>query len=318
LKRKIFISAAGTATAFHLADLIRTQFSNDFVLCLGDINPPHLVASAALADSYFQVPLAVDPHFRRTTLNLFETEKIELYFPLIDTDVYTFPSDDDDLRRLRISSAGPPKASVELLRNKRMLSDFLSRHKLPVARTLEIEEALASPPETEFFVKPELGWGSRGARVETLERIRLLAQKDPNLFVQEVCVAPEITVEVFNGDSVFALCRERLETKAGVCTKARAWFDSELSTLATALCGVIAMPVAFCFQVMKNQHGAWVITDVNPRMGAGTALATCCGWSLASAALVEIANLPRDSADFLETWEGNRFALRAFREVRTF
>ncbi len=146
----------------------------------------------------------------------------------------------------------------------------------------------------------------------------ILGEKVFTHVVQEICHAPEVTVEVFNArGEVRTLCRERLEVKEGVCTKARLWRDAELSRLAGQLCQALSLPVAFCFQVMKNAANQWVITDLNPRLGAGTSLSSVCGWNLVAAALVVWAGLPEDPLALLEEFEGERFAVRAHRDFRT-
>ena len=151
---------------------------------------------------------------------------------------------------------------------------------------------------------------------QILERYR--EQLSSHWLVQEVCRPPELTVEVYNSEGTLcSLCRERLEVKSGVCTKARVFRDAELTRLAENLARNLQLPVAFCFQVMKNSAGKWVITDVNPRLGAGTALSSVCGWSLAAAALVNWGELLEDPLVYLGDFAGDRFGVRAFRELRT-
>jgi hypothetical protein len=68
---------------------------------------------------------------------------------------------------------------------------------------------------------------------------------------------------------------------------------------------------------MKNADSQWAITDINPRLGAGTALSSVCGWSLAAAVLANWGELPTDPLSYLQDFEGDRFAVRAFRDIRT-
>jgi carbamoylphosphate synthase large subunit len=246
-------------------------------------------------------------------LNLFEENGIEIYVPLVDADVHCFPVDSSELVRRRIRSTGIQSSVSGIIRDKRALSSFLESQGICVPRTLSREQIGESPGGT-LFVKPAEGFGSKGARpVSSDNALRALAE-DPSLIVQELCGGPEVTVEVFNREGVSSICRERIETKAGVCTKARVFADRDLHLLAERLCGVLDLPVAFCFQVMCRSDGEWAVTDLNPRLGAGTALSTAYGWSLASAALVCWGDLPFDPREFLKTASTDRYVVRVYQE----
>ncbi|MFN3076306.1 MAG: ATP-grasp domain-containing protein [Alphaproteobacteria bacterium] len=315
-KQRLLISAGGTATTWHLSSLVREVFPDHFELLVCDIYPPHLVASSRLAQRCFQVPPVADPGYRAHMLALFAAEGIDLYVPLIDADVYEFPSDDPSLEALGVRSTGAVAASAPLLRNKRVLAEFLDRHGIVVPGRLVEEDLSTRPPDERVFVKPEKGFGSRGAGVATVAAARARLRDEEGLVVQALCRPPEITVEVFNGTTgVRALCRERLETKEGVCTKARIWWDEELEALARHLCTVLALPVAFCFQVLRDDRGRWTVVDLNPRLGAGTALSTAYGWSLASAALAAWGRLDLAPEDFLRLQPEERHVLRVYSEI---
>lgn len=314
MKRNLLISAGGTATAWHLASLVCERFSAEFNLFVCDIHPPHLVPASRLADRFFQVPPIDSPGYDAAMLELFKTHGIDIFVPLIDADVHRFAVDDPHLLRLGVRSTGTLKSTSSIIGNKRDLSAFLDRRGFPCPKVLNMEE-ISSRPSGDFFVKPEEGFGSRGAlRVAGSELARTV-DEGPHLMVQELCFAPELTVEVFNHGGVLSLCRERIEVKAGVCTKARVFQDEAIQTLAERLCGAINLPVAFCFQVMTGADGSWRITDINPRLGAGTALSTAYGWSLASAALAIWGDLPVDPRQFLNVRPSEVFVTRVYREL---
>jgi hypothetical protein len=302
-KQNVLVSAGGTATAWHLASLIRDRFELYFNLYVCDINPAHLIASSRLATQYVQVPRADAPEFRSVMLELFRKFSIDIYVPLVDADVYEFPADDHDLAGIGVRSTGVPRSMTEILSNKRRLSASLRRAGIATPRTFSSGEIFASTLD-QFFVKPEEGFGSRDARpVDRDEALRVLEQNQ-GMLIQEFCRGPEITVEAFNGSCVKSICRERIETKAGVCTKARIFADRALQLLTERICATFDMPIAFCFQVMHGSNGEWLLTDLNPRLGAGTALSTEYGWSLAAASLACWGRLPLEPTQFADF--GNR------------
>jgi hypothetical protein len=313
MSKNILLSAGGTATAWHLASLISEKFRSYFNLFVCDINPPHLIPASRLAQRYFQVPRIDNPDYHSRMLELFDEHGIDIYVPLIDADVHRFPIDATELVSRGVRSTGILSSASAVIGNKRTLSAFLESHGFCTPRTVSLED-VARQPGRKFFIKPEQGFGSRSARVVEAEEVLRAVAGEPGLLVQELCGGPEVTVEVFNRGAVLSLCRERLETKAGVCTKARVFEDDALHSLAERLCGVLDLPIAFCFQVMLGPAGEWLITDLNPRLGAGTALSTAYGWSLASAALTCWGDLPLDPQQFLRTLPGSKYVVRVYQE----
>jgi len=313
--KSILLTAGGTATTWHLASVIRTVFPGSFRTVICDINPPHLIPASILADQFHQVPPASDPSYRQVMLDVLQSESIDILVPLIDHDVYQFCADDPDLARTGTSSTGVASSTAECLRDKGKTSDFLERALIPVPRRISAEEFMDGDEEF-YFAKPLAGFGSRGAR-KVARRAEDFASVDfSSTIVQELCEGPEVTVEVFNASGkIRTVCRERIETKAGVCTKARIWFDDELNDMAVRICTVLEMPVAFCFQVMRTRRLGWVVTDLNPRLGAGTALSTAYGWSLAAAALATWGRLDRDPEEFLKVRGTDTFVVRTFQEI---
>ena len=312
-KKNIMLSAGGTATTWHLASLILEKFSAYYKILICDINPQHLVPASRLAETYLQVPRIDSPDYHSHMLGLFDEHGVDIYVPLIDADVHNFPIDAAELVTRGIRSTGVRRSTSAIIGNKRNLSAFLESHGIGSPRTVSQKE-VAHALSCKFFVKPEQGCGSVGARVADAEDVLRTLEREPDLLVQELCRGPEITVEVFNRGTVLSICRERLETKAGVCTKARIFSDDALHSLAEQLCTVLDLPVAFCFQVMRGADDKWLITDLNPRLGAGTALSTAYGWSLASAALACWGDLPFDPTVFLRTSPGDKHVVRVYQE----
>jgi hypothetical protein len=71
------------------------------------------------------------------------------------------------------------------------------------------------------------------------------------------------------------VCRERIETKSGVCTKARLFQDKKIGEIALTLAQKLDLS-AFCFQLMRLKDN-WAVTDINARLGAGTAISVAAG-----------------------------------------
>ncbi len=313
-KQNILISAGGTATSWHLAKIIKANFQKYFNVYICDCNPAHLIAASRLADTYIQVPLITDPDYREIMLDNFRQHHIDIFVPLIDFDVYEFVSDSKDMRNLNVTSTGVSKWAASILQDKETWSNYLQEKGILVPMVYDSATLTSLNDDDKVFIKPQRGFGSKGARVVIKRELDWVC-RDDDYIVQEICASPEITVEVFNFNGLIkSICRERLETKAGVCTKAKIWFDAELQLLTEQLCEILPLPTAFCYQVMKNSVGEWVVIDLNPRLGAGTALSSTCGWSLVSAALCSWAGLSLSPSSFLNVPVEPKYVVRVYEE----
>ena len=56
MKRRILITAGGTATAWHMSNIVREYFGNCIELHVCDINPRELVAASINSDKFHRVP----------------------------------------------------------------------------------------------------------------------------------------------------------------------------------------------------------------------------------------------------------------------
>ena len=271
--KTLFINAAGTANGYFLAETARRFEAPRINLLVGDMGPPHLVAASKLADTFVRTPPVADPGFRASMLDVFERHDVGFYIPLFPEDCVAFPFRENE----RPLSLSVPAESVALFGDKLVQREMLEEAGIPVEDFFgTLDQALASGRRPEDLVaKPLQGSGSKGM----LDGARSpLPRDDAGLFFAGRCGGVERTVDVLSWKGrCWTVTRERLEVKAGVCTKTRAGFCPVHDALARRLCSRFRMPVAFCFQTMAGAGGEPVITDLNPRIGAGSAMSRFAG-----------------------------------------
>lgn len=131
--------------------------------------------------------------------------------------------------------------------------------------------------EQDYFCKPRTGVGSFGAGI--MKGTDILNFDESDLLIEEICTKPEVTLECFNySGKIYSVARERLDTKSGVCTKARVYHDASLESVAQKFAESIKLPYIFNLQFMTNSRGEKVITDVNLRTAGGMSLSYAAGW----------------------------------------
>jgi hypothetical protein len=250
-------------------------------LITADINPAHLVTSSLLSDAFFQVPRADEDGFASAIVDIIRREKVDCYIPLLNAEIERAHEFASDIVGVDVWSSA---VAASLCANKVRSAEWLTDIGVPVPRTYP---AGTWSSAQNYFVKPIDGFGSRSAGVMTGEQLTAVAEIErPGLIVQDVCEPPEITIDsFFDADRGFgrAIMRERIETKAGVCTKARVFEDELLAEYARKIGEASGQRGTICFQAMRTQDG-WAVTDLNFRPGAGTALTCAAGVDVLAAA----------------------------------
>ena len=310
MKKNILVSAAGTATAWHIVNVIKKHFKDKLNIYVCDTNPKHLVATSTLADKFFQVPSFFDENYYSHMLNLLIEQSIDIYIPLIDYDFINFSQDNPDLIKNGIISLAPVSEVAELITNKRVMYEFFTFIGVNVPKIFsnnEIED------EIEYFVKPVRGYGSKGTRILKGREI----QKHDDIICQSICLKPELTVEVYSDtNNLISLGRERIEVKAGVATKAKCFYDDEVHSIITKIAQNVSLPLASCIQFMKDSNNEWSLIDLNLRIGAGTALSSAIGFEIVRAVFEKILN-GEDVKQFLKIPSNPRYIVRAYQEIVT-
>lgn len=279
MMRNVLLGSAGTGTAFAAACALRKVWGAEVKIVAIDTNPKHLCTTSLLAEHYQQMLPFNDKKFPAQIAQVIHDYEIDTYLPLFPQEILVaIKYLRDNPNKILYKKLIPSSISGNLCADKLKLMDFLNSEKIPVPHT-----SLADKPfDSEFyFMKPRCGQGSKGARGILKGDLDSISENDRNSYiVQELCQGPEITVDAFSDSQniyTFAICRERIEVKNGVCTKARVFVDDELLNLAKKLSSLLALEGCFCFQIMRDSSGRNVVTDLNPRPGAGTAISVATG-----------------------------------------
>jgi len=308
MKKKILILSGGTATAWHLSQIVKDEFDTYFTLCIGDVNPRNLIPASTLCAEYYQLPFISDSAYYEYMIELLKEKNIDILVPLIDFDLALFPSDNIDLIKLNIYSTAPKRQLMNICKSKTDLSKLLSNNGILVPRIYNQSDIEFNQ---KYFVKPDEGFGSKEAEILIGKDIVFLDK----IIVQEILHQPEITVEVFKKDDYLSyICRERLETKSGVCTKARFCEDVEIDEIINRINTFIELPLACCIQFMKNNDNKWCLTDFNMRLGAGTALSFAAGFRISAAFLSVLAGQD-NCREYLHKTLDEVFVVRVYNEI---
>ncbi|MFG6466613.1 ATP-grasp domain-containing protein [Roseateles sp. BYS87W] len=268
------ITAAGTGTAWGYALALAQQFPH-VRLITADTNEQPWCTAAQLASTHVRWPLfQAGPAYLQQLQALVEAEGVTHYLPIIDPEIH-FAA--EHRHQINATVLAPHAGFTALALAKDRYADALAAWEIDSPRTLTVDAAAARLARGQrVFAKQPGSFGGRGTW-EVAEP-SMLCTLPAGAFLQEGLAGPEFTADCFplGGGNVFVSVRERMETKSGVCTKARIAPHAGMEALAQALVRATGVETPFCFQAMADGDRL-AVTDINPRLGAGTAMSAANG-----------------------------------------
>jgi hypothetical protein len=258
-------------------------------LITADTNAAAWCSAAQLSARHLQWPLfEAGPAYLAQVQALIAAEGVTHYLPIIDPEI-AFAA--EHRRELNATVLTAESAFTNLALGKDRYVAALGALQIDTPRTLSVADLAAGQVA---FAKLPGSFGGRAAwRVERAEQ---LAALPPGVFLQEAMGGAEFTADCFptgQSDVVFSSVRERIETKSGVCTKARIAPQPIMEVYARRLVVGLGLTEPFCFQAMASSDGQRLaVTDINPRLGAGTLMSGANGSDFFAAHLARALGRP--------------------------
>ncbi len=313
----MLLGTAGTGTTWGIATSLKERWGEHVHLVVADMQPEHLVATSSLAERFERVPAVSDDRFADALLALIGDERIDTYVPTFDAEIVLAARLRDEGLLDGVRVPAPPLWAAQTCLDKHAASRWLEQEGFPAPRVIPFEPGAWH--ERGIVVKPRQGVGSVGVeRLEGREEWSRWCER-PDLddwIAQEMVTGTEVTLDCFRSGAENAsrvLCRERVEVKSGVCTKARIFEDDDLAHIGVSIGAGLGITGAYCLQLMLCEERGWLATDVNPRPGAGTRLSAALGVNLHAAMFVNLWGF--STAGLLPSLSGERWVVRQYREI---
>ena len=310
-QRIIWVGAAGSTTGFGIIRSLSAAFGERVRLIGADTNPPHLVAASVFAHASEQVPPAAAPDFLARLLERWEAHGVDTYIPVHDGEILAAArAREQGLLPAGVAVLAPSLRAVSQCNDKIATCAALRSAGIVTPDTVLLGEAQWR--EGGWLRKQRSGVGSIGVQLlRTPAELAAAQQAGGDYVVQTPCLSGETTIDTFKSrhSGYFrAVARERLEIKAGVCSKARLYPDPELAALAEAVADAMELRGAFNVQVMRDSAGRWSVIDVNPRTGGATSMCNLLGIQFAAANAADLWGEPVEH--LLPALAGERHVVR--------
>jgi carbamoyl-phosphate synthase large subunit len=273
----LLITAAGTGVGWAYALTLSQQFP-EARLITADTNTAAWCSAAQLSSRHLQwAAFEAGPAYLEQLKALIAAEGVTHYLPIIDPEI-DFAARHREQLGAELLAPGAAFTALALAKDRYFAA--LTALGIDSPRTLSRADIAAGRTG---FAKLPASFGGRGTwRIDSASQLDTLPA---DAFVQEGLGGPEFTADCFPlgpGDEageVFVSVRERVETKSGVCTKARIAPHAGMQAIARQLVAGLGLTSPFCFQAMADGPGSGrlAVTDLNPRLGAGTLMSAANG-----------------------------------------
>ena len=237
------------------------------------------------------VPFVNDSSFLVKIKEIVKTNQIDAIYPAMDSVIDILKSNEDFVGCKIIASN--PETTKICLSKKRTYSVF--KNVLSVPKLYESSASVKSYP---VFSKPDVGYGSRGAKL-CHNKTELDAQLNrvENLIICEYLPGAEYTVDCFTnseGTLLYASPRERLRIMNGISVNTKPVYQDveEFISIASTINSKIRFRGAWFFQVKRDINNELVLLEIASRFGGSSSLCRAKGVNFALMSLYDAFNIP--------------------------
>lgn len=254
---RILIEAVGCLTSGYLIKSIQKAGHS----CIGtdaDINS----VGKHIVNEFFQVPFATEINYEEALYELAVKKHIDLVLPTLDDGILKWADLRGKLEKKGTIVALSPKKTLEIFLDKWQTYLFFKENGIPTPKS--------SLKQVYPLVKPREGRGGTGI---------FIAQTSVDMkgyISQEVLEGTEYTIDVFcdiEGNPIYIVPRVRLGIKDGKSTAGLVVNDAEINDWIKKLCKCIKFVGPINIQCFRTNLNEIKFTEINPRLGGGTALA---------------------------------------------
>lgn len=265
-KKNILVFPCGSEIALEIHRSF--EFSKNVVLYGASSIDDH---GKFIFENYIEgIPYFNDPNFITAINDLVCKYEIDAIYPAMDS-VITFLKKHEKLLKCDVISSC--LSTVEMCNSKSLTYNTLDDVILIPKQYDKIENIINYP----VFLKPDIGYGSRGAiKVNTKEEALLHIKNYENILILEFLPGKEYTIDCFtdfNGDLLFAGSRQRKRISNGISVKTNTMsLNEKFNDLAKKINEKVKFNGAWFFQVKERQNGDLVLLEVAARFGGSSSV----------------------------------------------
>lgn len=298
-----------------------------------------------LSADFIRIPAGEDPSFADVLLKIAREKKVKLILPLVTRELLPLALTRAQFEKEGIRVMVSPAASLEIANNKSRLYEFLEWRGIavPAYRVVETVEQFRQAvqdlgfPERPVCFKPSIANGSRGFRIisDSMDELDLLFREKPGnpfisldhatrilsggtfpeMLVSEYLPGEEYSVDCLSdhGEPVLIVPRLRKKMINGISVEGEFVEQMEIIGYCTRIIRDLKLHGNTGIQVRADQHGAFRILEINPRVQGTISAGLGAGINLPLLAIRQELDWPLEPEMLQVKW-GTRFS-RYWQEV---
>jgi len=242
------------------------------------------------ADYIGGLPFITDKKFITKIKKIVDERHIDAIYPAMDAVIEILKTNEEFLGCKVVSSCAET-AEICLSKNKtyEKLSGIV---KTPV--TYKTEKEVVKYP---VFVKPDVGYGSRGAKkISSEAELKVNLKENPQSIICEYLTGNEYTVDCFTdlkGNLTVVKPRERCRVMNGISVNTKPVDDNgEFKDFANKINSNIKFNGAWFFQVKRDENGVLTLLEIASRFGGSSSLFRAKGINFALMSLYNAFDIP--------------------------
>lgn len=228
------------------------------------------------------LPMAQEDSFEPAIVELVKRRQIDLLFPTMDGVIERFALMEERLPCILVGH--PLQTAVILSSKKKTYEKLLGLVPLPL-----LYDSLAKVDTFPVFMKPDKGYGSRGAKKICNKKEGELHQAQvPGCLLMEYLPGKEFTIDCFsdaNGSLLFSKARTRQRIMNGISVHTmntkEEWIQRTTYQLAEKINAVFSFRGSWFFQCKEDKDGALKIMEVAARLAGSSSIHRVLGVNFA-------------------------------------
>lgn len=266
MKKNILVFPCGSEVALEIYRSM--QYSIHFNLIGANSTDDH---GEFVFDQYIGgMPFANEPEFIPTIQNIVKEKKIDAIYPAMDSVI--------DILKKNEKILGCPVISSPAETTSVCLSKSKTYNRLEgIIKTPKIYASIHEIKNFPVFLKPDIGYGSRGVKkVNSIEEGLEHLNKYPNSIILEYLPGKEYTIDCFtNFDRklLYAGARERKRIVNGISVNTSTMkSDVRFQQIAEAINQKLDFSGAWFFQVKESADESLVLMEIAARIGGSSSV----------------------------------------------
>lgn len=236
------------------------------------------------------LPFYNENNFIEILNSVIKKHKIDAIYPAMDS-IITFLKENEHLLECKVIA--PKTETTQLCLSKSKTYKFLNN----IISTPKIYESIEHIDQYPVFIKPDIGYGSRGVcKAYSKDEVKLHLEKYPDSIISEFLPGKEYTVDCFTnqeGQLIFCGARERKRLSNGISVNTIRSHSkqSEIEDLTKKINSKISFSGAWFAQFKENSDGKLVLLEIAARLGGSSSLHRNIGVNFALLSILNTFNI---------------------------